>query len=409
LYSSKEVTINKLDTTPVVTPIVGIDNAVIRNVNEIAPIALGLNEVYRVYDEPEPKQKVDIVQLAESKEQERKVPVKVPLSDIVQNEKKAHFLNLSIERQLANSSGICMFFSEYKGKRYPNELERDFILHTEHTYSDIPCLPITPVIVNAINNKELQFGEYLDFIKGSIEWLRSFRKKPIMGIIPSLSYANLEALMKLYADKEINAFCVDFDGRTPMGNRSVLAQCHQLLGEKDETSFFYGININHGRFIHKKNAINAKDILSFGFGIDGFGRRHRPPPFPTKEQQEKLGKKWKPLDRKKNKVRLFIKTDYGYYKVENANSIKNYPLDSCIPLATFTKNPDVIDDSVRHCEKVFNAEQLAMEAANLRSIIEKEVPAQYLNDKILTDKNDIDLIKQFKTQVKNQKTLDDNL
>ena len=170
-----------------------------------------------------------------------------------------------------------------------------------------------------------------------------------MGIIHAFSYPNVERLLKLYANEGINAFCIDFDGCTPMGRKSVLAQCQRSLGDKAETSFFYGINVNQGRFIHQKTAIDAKDILVFGFGIDAMGRRHRPPHFPSREQQAKLGSKWKPLDRKENKVRLFIKTEYGYYKVQNANSIKNYPLDSSIPLGTFTKNCNCVDENVRHC------------------------------------------------------------
>ena len=54
-------------------------------------------------------------------------------------------------------------------------------------------------------------------------------------------------------------------------------------------------------------------------------------------------------------------------------------------------------------------EQLAIEASTLRTIIEKEVPSQYLDEKEHTDKKDIEQIKRFKAEVKNQKNIDDLL
>lgn len=388
-----------------------MDNGEIKATDEIAPVAMGLNEIYRVFEEPEEKPKEQLDEEArENSALKRKRPIKIPLSRLVDNARKQQILSNEIQNDIGKLLGPTIFFTEYKGKRYPKETERNFILHLEHTFSEIPCLPITPYIVNAINAGEQSFEEYLAFIKESIKWLKSYRKKPIMGIVVNFGFTKLERLMKLYLDQEINAFCIDFDGRTPTSQKSVLAQCYRILGEKVENSFFYAINVNEGRFIHNKTAINAKDILSFGFGLDAMGRRHRPPHFPSKEMQERLGSKWRPLDRRQNKVRLFIKTEYGYYKVQNASEIKNYPSDTKIPLSTFTKNPNVIDPLVRHYEKVFNMEQLAIEASKLRAIIEKEVPTDYLGTKKYTDPKDIQQIKKFKETVKDpQKSLEEIL
>lgn len=101
-------------------------------------------------------------------------------------------------------------------------------------------------------------------------------------------------------------------------------------------------------------------------------------------------------------MRLFIKDDYGYYRVQNKIEIKNYPIDSSIPMETFTKSPDCVDDKVRRSQRIFNMEQLGIEASKLRAIIEKDVPVKYLNEKPHTDKNDIEQIKKFKADVKDQ-------
>jgi hypothetical protein len=176
-----------------------------------------------------------------------------------------------------------------------------------------------------------------------------------------------------------------------------------------ENSFFYGININQGRFIHNKTVVNAKDILAFGFGLDAMGKRHRVK-FPSQEMRAKLGAKWIPLDRKENKARLFIKNEYGYYKIQNLNEIKEYPIDSQIPMSAFTHSASLESPEVKHREKVFNMEQLGLEAFALRQIIQKENPVEYLGHKTHVDAKDVEQIKEFKDSVHNpQTTLDDKL
>lgn len=408
LYSSKELTFNNPDTATIITPIVGLDGAIIRETDDIAPVASGLNEIYHVYEEPEQLQIIKQTNLdgkITPKTLKRKPFTRLPLSTLVNDAIKIQKLNDTLQRHVSRLSGPTIFFSEYKGKRYPNALEMNLLLLTEHTFSDMPCLPITPNIVDAINERTQSFDKYLTFMKDSIDWLKKARKKPIMGIIPAFTLSNIDRLIKLYLKEEINAFCIDFDCRIPTARKLILAQCYRSLDERAEDSFFYGINIHEGRFIHNKTVINAKDILTFGFGIDAFGRRHRAPPFPSKEQQEKLGSKWKQLDRKQNKVRLFIKTEYGYYRVQNKGEIKNYPVDSKIPMETFTESLDCVDEKVKHCQRIFNIEQLGIEASKLRAIIEKDVPVKYLDAKTHTDKKDIEQMKKFKEDVKDQKSI----
>jgi hypothetical protein len=381
-YSSKETAFSKPDVKPITTPVVGIDVGEIRYGDHLAPVAIGLNEIYHVFEEPD-------------KENTRKMP----LSKLVDDARKQQMLYNGIQDQLNKLSGPTIFFTEYRGKTYPKDIERNFILHIGHTFSDMPCLPITPNIAKAINIEKRSFDDYLDFINESIEWLSTYRKKPIMGIITDFGYARLSRLIKLYVDEGINAFCVDFNGRKPISHKAVLAQCYRILGDRAENSFFYAINVNQGRFIHNKTAIDAKDVLSFGFGIDAMSRPHRPPPFPSKEMREKLGPRWKPLNREENKVRLFIKAEYGYYKIHNTNEIRNYPIDASIPLRVFANNLDVTSPYVKHCEKMFNMEQLAIEASVLRTIIREDSPMSYLETKKHSNPQDRKQIKKFKEEI----------
>lgn len=403
LYASKELRFDKPDSKPIITPIFGMDNREIKSTDNIAEAATGLNEIYRILDEPEKTPKI----LASG----RKAPLRIPLSKLVEDAKKQEIFNTDIEHQVGKLAGPSIFFMDYRGKRYPTEKERNFMLHTEHTFSDIPCLPVTPFIANSIIDGSRSFDDYLLFIKDSIEWLTKFRKKPIMGIVVNFGYSKLEELIKLYVDQGINAFCIDFDCHTPVSHRSAIAQCFRILDDykRLESSFFYAINVNQGRFIHNKPVVNAKDVLSFGFGLDAMGKRHRVK-FPSQEMRNKLGAKWKTFDRKENKARLFIKNEYGYYKIQNVKEIKEYPIDSNIPIAAFSNCASLESPEVKHCEKIFNMEQLGLEAFVLRQIIEKENPVKYLEQKVHVDAKDVEQIKAFKESVHNpQKTLDESL
>ena len=399
-YSSKDLRIDgQTQYKPITTPIIAMDNREIKRSDNIAQAATGLNEIYRVHENLDP-----------SKLSKRK-KTRTQLRELVKDARKQAIFNNDVQRQIGKLPGPTIFFTEYKSERYPQEMERNFMLHTEHTYSEIPCLPITPVIAKAIIMGEQSFDDYLSFIKGSIEYLKGYNEKPIMGIIVNFGFENLEKLIELYVDQGINAFCIDFDCHTPVSHKSALAQCFRILYDHDmlENSFFYALNVNQGRFIKNKHVINAKDILSFGFGLDAMGKRHRNK-LPLTQIREKLGSRWKTLDREENKVRLFIKSDYGYYKAENVNEIRNYPNDTSIPISIFTHNFSVKNPHIRHFEKIFNMEQLGLEAFVLRNIVEDDVPVKYLERKQHVNPKDIKQIKGFRESVTHpQASLDELL
>ncbi len=399
LYHSKEVRIDgKIDIEPFMTPIVAMDTREVRRTDNIAKAAKGLNEIFRSPPTKLPKNEKD-------KKESRTL-----FKDLVFDTFKQHEFNVDIENQVSKLSGLSAFFFEYKDEEYPSEKGRDFILDTEYSYSDIPCLPITPNVVNNIKS-ETDFQKYLTFIRGCIEYLQGFNEKPIMGIIPNIAHGYMADLIELYVERGIHAFCIDFDCHTPMSHKPALTKCYRVLKDHEqfENSLFYGLNINSGRFIKNQSVITAKDILSFGFGLDAMGKRHRNK-IDFKKIKEKMGDKWQQLDRSENKVRLFIKGDYGYHKAQAASQITDYPLDSSIPISTFTQNFSVQNFNMRHSEKIFNMEQLGLEASRLRSIIKDDSPVTYLSGKAFVDEKDIKLIKGFKDGItKFQATLDERL
>jgi hypothetical protein len=229
---------------------------------------MGLNEIYHVFEEPEQIQINKQANLDGSITQSNVVKkpfTRTPLSVLAKDAKKTQNLNDAIQRHVSALSGPSIFFSEYKGKRYPNPSELNLLLLTEHTFSDIPCLPITPSIVDAVNERKQSFEKYLAFITESIEWFKQSRKKPIMGIIPAFTLSNIDRLIKLYINKGINAFCVDFDCSVPTARKLVLAQCYRSLGKRAENSFFLWHKHSRRAFYPQQDSDKRKRC--FGFRI----------------------------------------------------------------------------------------------------------------------------------------------
>lgn len=403
LYCSKEVRIDgQVDNAHFTTPITSIDVREVRKTDNIAPAAIGLNEIFRSPPTKYPKNRL----------RPRLASELTPFHELVYNTTKQHEFNLDLENQIAKLQGMSIFFFEYKGETYPSKTETEFILDTEYSYSHVPCLPITPTITKNIRDP-IAFQAYFDFIKSCVEYLKSFNEKPIMGIIPNIAYGYLSELIELYINKDINAFCIDFDCHTAMSHKPALTKCFRVLQDYEQldSSLIYALNVNSGRFIKNRMVVNAKDILSFGFGLDAIGKRHRNK-IDFRKIKEKLGSKWQDLDRTENKARLFMKMDYGYYKAQNASAIPNYPSDTSIPQSVFTDNFSVANLNTRHFEKIFNMEQLGLESSILRSIIKNDKPIKHLERKAYVDPKDIKQIRIFKENIANppttQVTLDES-
>lgn len=293
-----------------------------------------------------------------------------------------------------NSNELNLCILECSIEKYPIQEEWEFVLDTTHANSDIVPIPNTPVITDDIIDSESKFSEYLSFLRQSIEYLRVINEKPIMGIIPKLSYPNTRRLMDFYISHEINAFYVDFAARNMITAKRDCLQVLKILKLNDmiETSFLYAYNINSGRLSKTLPAVPARDIISFGFGFDAFGRKHKRPKVDASV--------WKEINTLPNKVRIFNKKDYGYYRVINSNKIEDfYPPDSCFTPDQFRHFLGLSTTELRRCEGLFNTEQLGMEAFRLRQVIKHDKPIDYLASKQYVKKEDIKTMRNFKENV----------
>jgi hypothetical protein len=369
LYKGKEVT---LENKKILTPIVSVDTRLITRREQLAIAIKGLNEIYRRLDSDS-------------------------LKEVIFNRNRQDDFNNRIETErnkidFSKEMTICIL--EYVGDRYPLGRELEFVLDTAYIFSDIVPLPALPRITETIDEKS-KFDNYQIYLKEMINFLRrNSKEKPIMGVVPRLAYGFVASLMEFYIDEGINAFYVDFEARNPTTFKQNLLPVFRTLAQYEmaDNSFIYAHNVDAGRFIKNTEVVDAKDILSFGFGFDAIGRRHK---------DKKLPKEyWQKLNTLPNKLRLFNKNDYGYYRISNSSRIREmYPSDSSISIDAFAMGLSESISTLRRYERLFNTEQLGLEAFRIRQIVKDFIPIKYLTHKRYVKKKNIKLIKRFKEDI----------
>jgi hypothetical protein len=370
LYGTKQISVGS---SQISTPIIAYNNNLIRTDEQVAPATRGLNEIYC------------------------EVPTKqTSLEQLVKNPEVTEDLDKRIKSQIKKTSAseITVCILECNVKSYPPSEQWEFLLDTTHANSDIVPIPNIPNITSDILDSESQFSKYLAFLEESIKYLKVINEKPIMGIIPKLSYPYTRRLVEFYDKQNLDAFCVDFAARNMITAKRDCLNVLKTLKRKEriENSFLYAYNVNSGRLTKTVDAVPAKDILSFGFGFDAFGRKHKRPKVTTEI--------WKKINTLPTKVRIFNKTDYGYYRVIDSKKITDvYPLDSCFARDKFSRFLELSVTELRRCEGLVNTEQLGMEAFRLRQIIKNDKPMDYLSEKPYVRKETIKTMKNFKNSV----------
>ena len=99
-----------------------------------------------------------------------------------------------------------------------------------------------------------------------------------------------------------------------------------------------------------------------------------------------------------NKFRLFNKKDYGYWKAVSAEDLPAiFPEDCRLPIEDFKNSKKPFD-----LQKVFNAEQLALEAHNIRSVIKEESDKAltYVKKKKYVEDSDIRLLETAQKRIR---------
>lgn len=349
LFRSQRI---KLNGKEAVTPIRVIDPSKLRTDVSLNNSALGFNEIYK---------SIESTRLA------------ILQKNTEEHDKFARDLaNLSKRGQSTDLNICLMKFDAKKPDPFPTSKEIELLTDIAHSYSDMTPIPILDAKIDATNFKN--FMNYVDTCYHTIEELN---QKPIMGALPNLPREIYPKLLDYYLDKGINAFYFDFNGQTPdhLKLRPILR--HLKTKKTLDNTLIYGVNAKPGRTLKNTNIIPSKDFIAYGFGVDILGGSH----IGMKMPKAFFEKMKKAVDAQQlNKKRVFIKSDYGYYKTNAKEDLEQvYPNDTRISL------DKIMDDTQKTWQNLFNMEQQAVEASKIRKRLgelkSKETILDYIKEK----------------------------
>ena len=355
LFRSQRI---KLNGKEAVTPLKALDPTKFRFDVSLNKRAFGFNEIYKGLD----SDKISLLQ-----------------KDSYEHDRFLRTLSNLVRKNQLNDLNICLVkFSSKKPNPFPLKKEIEFLTDVAHSFSDITPMPIVDVKIDSSN-----FSRYLDYLQLCYDTIEEFPDKPIMGTLPNLPRELYPKLLGFYLKNPISSFCFDFNGRTPdhLKLRPVMRYLNtkKILGK----TLIYGVNAKPGRVLKNTNVIPSKDFIAYGFGLDILGESHIGAKFP-KEFFEKMKKA---VDKQQeNKKRIFVKSDYGYYKTNVKKEVSSlYPSDTKIKL------DDILNDPQQTWQKLFNMEQQSIET----DVIRKRLNSLDKNETVLT------YIKK-KTQIKKE-------
>ena len=363
LYFNKRIRLGDLN---IETPIKALDPGRIKGTIPFNSNIRGINEIYKRLNESS-LQKI--------------------LYDSNKQDTFNWYLNSALRKSKRNELNILI--QEFEGNRYPKTKELEFIMDTSYSYSDIVTLPIISGIKQEIKN-EKSFKKYINIIKEAIEIVETHNNKSVMGIVPPIVAPYIPELIDFYCANGIYNYIFDFDGKTPLSMRQNVRGFIRTLINNNvlENCYVHSINLNYGRFNKEASSIGGKDILSFGMGFDCLGERHKPLRLPQ-EFFKKMG------ERKEQRLRLFNKNDYGYYRLKAMQIEKIYPKDSKVNISLFNNRKVKIED----VQRTFNIEQLGMESLRIRKKIKENSMQKYISKKSQVNKKDLNQIERIKKDV----------
>jgi hypothetical protein len=349
LFRSQRV---KLSGKQIVTPLRALDPTKLRSDVSLNKKAFGLNEIYKNLD----SEKITVLQ-----------------KNTTEHDRFAREMSNISKRGQAGDLTVCLLkYTTKKANPIPDIKEIEMLTDVAHSYSDITPIPLVDAKIDESN-----FPSYLTFVKYCYSVIEEMNQKPIMGILPNIPRELYPKLLDYYLDKDIHAFCFDFNGQTPdhLKLRPILR--HLNTKKVLEKTLIYGVNAKPGRALKNTEIIPSKDFIAYGFGLDALGESHIGMKLPKaflEKMKQAINKQ------QENKKRIFIKSDYGYYRTNKKSDVASiYPTDTKISIDS------ILNDTQKTFQKLFNMEQQAIEASEIRKRLgelkSKETILDYIREK----------------------------
>ena len=271
---------------------------------------------------------------------------------------------------------------------YDSEKQIPNTNQTEFLYALADDFPQNNILVPPIL-RDIEPLSYLQFLESFFKIVETHKKKTIFGLIPYGSWRDIRDVVDFYIKKGVYFFVMDLKGRHPFLIRQsialVLDRIRTIGKEYGYNGYLHGLNVGLGRKSKTKEIIPAKDILAFYYGFDSFGSSHVSP---------KLKPNMYPALKDKSKpIRLFNRTDYGYYDIGHVSGVDFSVEDE----ATLNINHVRVAtgyERKRVFQRIFNAERHGFEARTIRQKLLENATGKHLESKVQA-RQEIESIKKF--------------
>lgn len=267
--------------------------------------------------------------------------------------------NLKRQVKRANDEEIVVPFLQYSDEELSldNAVE---IAKLESNYGDIVPVPLmTPLVNSADDHDVLSSTSVLDILENTRRFLKAVDKlsieKPVMGVIPPISEECTRALLDLYYEYDLSAYCVDFNRRAPMARFQLDSVITPLMKKLEaygrrENSLLYAINANKTRQ-GSDSQKTPTALYTYALGFDVMGDQHLPPRLPPEvfENFETT-----------NELRLFNPETLSVDKVPPDELESFLPAEGEMPVNKVQRRIANNPDEKFRFEKLINAELISL-------------------------------------------------
>lgn len=310
-----------------------------------------------------------------------------------------------LERQAKNAKEdeFVVPFIEYDDTADLTPKNAAEIAKLQTNYGDIVTAPLMTPLVDAADDGDDRTSSHVsDIIQNTRVFLNSVNQmginKPVMGVIPPISVDCTQALVELYAEADIRAYCVNFNRRSPMAQAQIdhvanpLMQALTGYGIREE-SLVYAVNASR-RTTSNRRTPDAMYAYTIGFDI--VGDNHIAPNYPE-EVFERIAE-----EAKKGEVelRLFDADTVSIAEVPVSDLGSFLPSDAEISVSRVQNRIANNPDEQYRFEKLINAELISIFLEARGGVDPSEIYTELRSGRFTQD-SDLERIHEITSEVKN--------
>lgn len=306
--------------------------------------------------------------------------------------------NLNRQAKRANDDELVVPFVQYDTADKLAEKDAAEIARLETTYGDIVPVPLmTPLVNEADDGDGLSNESVLAIVKNTRTFLKAVDqlniKKPVMGVIPPVSKALTRALLELYIENDLPAYCVDFNRRSPMARTQLdfidkpLMETLETYGMR-ESSLLYAVNADESRRVNDNHETPGA-LYAYTLGFDIVGDVHLPPKLPSEVFEE--------MESTTN-LRLFNADTLSVVEVAPEDLDNFLPAEAEIPVSRVRQRIASNTDEKFRFEKLINAELIALYLDADGGVDAQELFAE-LRGGVFTQDSDLERVREVASDV----------